>query len=213
MEFDPHVAVTDEQRVLFDAFHAWVDFTYDSLTSGSNLRAIQHRNRTLVRKAFIAMRRYVLRSVGVREKAVTIEAATQKLDFYISGGAAFRKWRAGVQYIKRLYAYVDEEVKRWEIELLANCFRAWREVAASGARSTMWEEQMLADVKPALDKYRSVVWLKRWVEATQISTEERLAAARKEWLRRLLRAWKTRSTQLIVRRLVAECVVKLKATL
>lgn len=213
MELDPPVAMTDEQRVLFDAFHAWVDFTYDSLTSGSNLRAIQHRNRTLVRKAFIAMRRYVLRSVGVREKAVTIEAATQKLDFYISGGAAFRKWRAGVQYIKRLYAYVDEEVKRWEIELRANCFRAWREVAASGARSTMWEEQMLADVKPALDKYRSAVWLKRWVEATQISTEERLDMARKEWLRRLLRAWKTRSTQLIVRRLVAECVVKLEATL
>jgi len=213
VEFDPPVAMTDEQRVLFDAFHAWVDFTYDSLTSGSNLRAIQHRNRTLVRKAFIAMRRYVLRSVGVREKAVTIEAATQKLDFYISGSAAFRKWRAGVQYIKRLYAYVDDEVKRWETELRANCFRAWREVAASGARSTMWEEQMLADVKPALDKYRSAVWLKLWLEATQISTEERFAAARKEWLRRLLRAWKTRSTQLIVRRLVAECIVKLEATL
>ena len=61
---------------------------------------------------------------------------------------------------------------------------------------------MLADVKPALDKYRSAVWLKLWLEATQISTEERFAAARKEWLRRLLRAWKTRSTQLIVRRLV-----------
>jgi hypothetical protein len=29
----------------------------------------------------------------------------------------------------------------------------------------MWEEQMLADVKPALDKYRSAVWLKRWARS------------------------------------------------
>ena len=95
-----------------------------------------------------------------------------------------------MRYIKRLYAFVDEEVVRWRTELRMNCFRAWREVAASGAQTTLWEEQMLADVTPTLNEYRRRVWMRHWIDATHASLEERYDAARKHRTSTLPLAWK-----------------------
>ena len=179
LDFDvPHIVFNEAQTIMYDAFQAWIDHTYEQLLTGPSLVATEHRRAVLLRKSFKAMRRYVVRSVGVREKAVAIEVAVNKLDFYVCGGAAFRKWVAGVRYIKRLYAFVDGEVERWRNELRVNCFRAWREVAASGARTTLWEEQTWADITPKLEHNRRRVWLRRWVDATRASLEERFAEAR-----------------------------------
>ena len=205
----PVVALTDEQRRMQEVFHAWIEFVYEQISTGSNMRAIEHRNVSLMRKSFKAMRRYVVRSVGVREKAVAVENAAHKLDFFITGGTAFRRWLKGVRYIKRLYAFVDEEVVRWRTELRMNCFRAWREVAASGAQTTLWEEQMLADVTPTLNEYRRRVWMRHWIDATNASLEERYDAARKHRTSTLLRAWKTCAERLAIRRCVDEMMSRL----
>jgi len=205
----PVVALTDEQRRMQELFHAWIEFVYEQISTGSSLRAIEHRNVSLMRKSFKAMRRYVVRSVGVREKNVAVESAAHKLDFFITGGAAFRRWLKGVRYIKRLYAFVDEEVVRWREELRMNCFRAWREVAASGAQTTLWEEQMLADVTPTLNQYRRRVWMHHWMDATRVSLEERYDAARRRRASTLLRAWKTRAERLAIRRCVDEMMARL----
>jgi len=210
LDFDvPHIVFNEEQTMMYDAFQAWIDHTYEQLLTGPSLVATEHRRAVLLRKSFKAMRRYVVRSVGVREKAVAIEVAVNKLDFYVCGGAAFRKWVAGVRYIKRLYAFVDSEVERWRNELRVNCFRAWREVAASGARKTLWEEQTWADITPKLEQNRRRVWLRRWVDATRASLEERFAEARARRRRRLLLAWRTVAGELVVKRMVADTIDKL----
>ena len=210
LDFDvPHIVFNESQTIMYEAFQAWIDHTYEQLLTGPSLVAKEHRRAVLLRKSFKAMRRYVVRSVGVREKAVAIEVAVNKLDFYVCGGAAFRKWVAGVRYIKRLYTFVDGEVERWRNELRVNCFRAWREVAASGARTTLWEEQTWADITPKLEHNRRRVWLRRWVNATQASLEERFAEARTWRRRRLLLAWRTVAGELVVKRMVADTIDKL----
>jgi hypothetical protein len=189
--------------LVYDAFQAWIEHTYVQLSIGPNGIALKHRSETLMRKAFKAMRRYVVRSVGVREKYGAIEQAARSLDFYVTGGAAFNRWIAGVRYIKRLYAFVDEEVERWTVELRVNCFQAWREIAASRSAATMWEEQMLADVMPKMDNNTRRAWLRRWSLAVKALTERRVEVARTHYLTALLRRWHSRTQALIVSRVVA----------
>ena len=155
------------------------------------------------------MRRYVVRSVGAREKHVAIEQAARSLDFYVTGGAAFKRWIAGVRYIKRLYAFVDEEVERWTVELRVNCFHAWREIAASRSAATLWEEQMLADIMPTMENNRRRVWLKRWSFAAQALIERHAQFARAHYTKTLLRQWHTRTQASIVSRIVASALDKL----
>lgn len=202
-------AFTSEQILMYDAFQAWIEQTYVQLSTGPNGCALLHRNDTLMRKAFKAMRRYVVRSVGAREKHVAIEQAARSLDFYVTGGAAFKRWIAGVRYIKRLYAFVDEEVERWTVELRVNCFHAWREIAASRSAATLWEEQMLADIMPTMENNRRRVWLKRWSFAAQALIERHAQFARAHYTKTLLRQWHTRTQASIVSRIVASALDKL----
>ena len=202
-------AFTSEKMLMYDAFQAWIEQTYVQLSTGPNGSALRHRNETLMRKAFKAMRRYVVRSVGAREKYVAIEQAARSLDFYVTGGAAFKRWIAGVRYIKRLYAFVDEEVERWTVELRVNCFHAWREIAASRSAATLWEEQMLADIMPTMENNRRRVWLKRWSFAAQALIERHAQFARAHYTKTLLRQWHARTQASIVSRIVASALDKL----
>jgi len=197
---------TSEQMLMYDVFQAWIEQTYVQLSTGPNGSALRHRNETLMRKAFKAMRRYVVRSVGAREKHVAIEQAARSLDFYVTGGAAFKRWIAGVRYIKRLYAFVDEEVERWTVELRVNCFHAWREIAASRSAATLWEEQMLADIMPTMENNRRRVWLKRWSLAAQALIERHAQFARAHYTKTLLRQWHARTQASIVSRIVASAL-------
>lgn len=205
----PQLVLTEEQSTLFETFQAWAEYTYEQRFVGTSLVALKHRNESLMRKCLFALRRHVVRSVAFREKLVVVENATRRLEFLVCAGAAFRKWIGGVRYIKRLYAFVDGEVDRWREELRMNCFRAWREIAVSGARMTLWEEQMLADVAPSLDKFRRRMWLRRWIMAQQAFLEERFAIARSHRAKVILHAWRSRAGELVVRRLVSTAIERL----
>lgn len=209
------IEFTQEQSTLHEVFQAWIDFTLEQRFTGPSLVSINHRNNVLMRKSFTALRKYVVRSVGVREKAVIVENAVRKLEFMLVCGAAFRKWVTGVRYIKRLYAFVDGEVERWRSELRISCFCAWRDIAASGAHKMLWEEQMLADVVPKLDMVRRKIWLRVWISATHKSLEERLddarAHARSNMRKTVLYAWKSRVGELVVKRLVEDVERRLSA--
>ena len=205
----PQLVFTEEQTTLYDIFQAWAEYTYEQRFVGTSLVALKHRNQSLMRKCLSALRRHVVRSVAFREKLVVVENATLRLEFLVCAGAAFRKWLAGVRYIKRLYAFVDGEVERWREELRMDCFRAWREIAASGARMTLWEEQMLADVTPSLEKFRRQMWFQRWIMAQQAFLEERFAVARSHRAKAILRAWRLHAGELVVRRLVSTAIERL----
>jgi len=205
----PPFVVTEEQAMLYDIFQAWAEHTYEQRFVGTSLVALKHRNQTLMRKCLLAMRKHVVRSVAFREKLVIIENATLRFEFLVCAGAAFRKWVSGVRYIKRLYAFVDGEVERWREELRMDCFRAWREIAVSGATMTLWEEQMLADVMPSLEKSRLRMWFQRWIMANQTFLEERLTMARSHRAKVILRAWRLSAGELVVRRLVSTAIERL----
>lgn len=74
---------------------------------------------------------------------------------------------------------------------------------------TLWEEQMLADVTPSLEKFRRQMWFQRWIMAQQAFLEERFAVARSHRAKAILRAWRLHAGELVVRRLVSTAIERL----
>ena len=183
-------SLSPEQLILYEAFHSWVELTFAQLSLGANGLAMDHRDETLIRKAFTAMRRYVARSVAFRKKCITIEKASIKLDLYITGNHAFKRWLAGVRYIKRLHAFVDSEVERWTMEFRVNCFQAWREVGASRSEASV--------------HHRARVLLYSWSAVARTMAEERVVSTQRK--KALLRRWRASARASVVARVVANAL-------